>query len=44
MTIMTTISYSVSPKGWYNGAPLPFSVALPHFNFKVYAETLIEHC
>ena len=42
-------TYSVSPKGWYHGAPPPFSLAPPSFNFKVYAEkycfiTLIEHC
>ena len=41
---MTTISYSVSPKGTKVQWSLPFSVAPPSFNFKVYAETLIEHC
>ena len=40
---------SVSPKGWYHGAPPPFSLAPPSFNFKFYAQkhcfiTLIEHC
>ena len=40
---------SVSPKGWYHGAPPPVSLAPLPFNFKAYAEkrcfkTLIEHC